>query len=51
MTFEQWCRDNNVDRDFARRNYPALEKLWRDGQPLRNAPLPQAKEFDRFREV
>lgn len=51
MTFEQWCKDNNVDRDFARRNYPALEKLWRDGQPLRSAPLPQAREIDRFLEV
>lgn len=50
-TFEAWCRRNKVDRDFARRNYPALERKWREGATLVPAPLPQLPDINRYREI
>lgn len=50
-TFEAWCKRHKLDRDWVRRNYPALQQKWQSGENLMPAPLPQMQEINRYREV
>ena len=51
-SFEAWCKDSRIDRDYLSRNYHVLRRRYeaRPNEPI-NMPDPPVRPYDRYGEL